>query len=439
MKKAIYILLAVSFLTSCNQINQDSLNSSNVEESSEEIEVLHENKMLKEASKELVDLGKVNQEEYESFLDKYEVFSAKLASSVYEITEKDGSYSMSPLSIYMALSLLTESSANNTQQEILSALSMSKEEIKEFTKVLYSKNMVSDEKYERSITNSLWLNKNLNVKEDCLNTLANDYYTSLFSVDFNDKNKETNSLISSFIKEKTKGLIDKEYDFSEQTIFTMINTLYLLDVWSLFTEKLPYTEEVNFKNYNNRNSQVKLLKGKYNYGKVYSEESFSHFYTQTERGIKIKFIVPNDGYKLDDVFTSQNIIKVNSQMDYTDETYDYYTKCYFPEFTSTMNTDLKELLIQNFNITDLFTSNCDLSNLLENNAMCNEFIHQSKVIVSNKGIESAAVTIVTGYGDAAIETEKPIKYETFTVDKNFGYVISDRDDVILFTGAVYKL
>ena len=182
-----------------------------------------------------------------------------------------------------------------------------------------------------------------------------------------------------------------------------------------------------------------MLKGKYNYGKVYSEESFSHFYTQTERGIKIKFIVPNDGYKLDDVFTSQNIIKVNSQMDYTDETYDYFTRCYFPEFTSTMDMDLKELLIQNFNITDLFTSNCDLSNLLENNAMCDEFIHQSKVIVSNKGIESAAVTIVTGIGDSAIETEKPIKYETFTVDKNFGYVISDRDDVILFTGAVYKL
>jgi serine protease inhibitor len=54
--------------------------------------------------------------------------------------------------------------------------------------------------------------------------------------------------------------------------------------------------------------------------------------------------------------------------------------------------------------------------------------------VNKKGIEGAAVTIAIACA-SSIHVNKKV-YHDFTLDKNFGYILTDSNDVVLFEGQV---
>ena len=147
----------------------------------------------------------------------------------------------------------------------------------------------------------------------------------------------------------------------------ILNTLYLKDLWNNIGYDLNYTSnEYGFKNIDNSITKSKFLSGYYNQGRVYNEETFSHFYTKTNANFKLKFIVPNEGYSIYDVFTKENIMKVTQMKDYN--TFDhenklqYQTKVIFPEYETSCDKVINELLKERFGIVDLFTEGvCDCS------------------------------------------------------------------------------
>ena len=56
--------------------------------------------------------------------------------------------------------------------------------------------------------------------------------------------------------------------------------------------------------------------------------------------------------------------------------------------------------------------------------------------VNKKGIEGAAVTIIMIEKASALMEKKV--YHDFTLNKNFGYILTDPNDVVLFTGQITK-
>ncbi|MBR2933653.1 MAG: hypothetical protein IKC33_05030, partial [Clostridia bacterium] len=77
-------------------------------------------------------------DEYQAFLDKLDLFAAKLTKSVYASSDKGANLAISPVSVYMALALATECSNGDTRQEILDAVGVTYEEVSTFTKYLYA-------------------------------------------------------------------------------------------------------------------------------------------------------------------------------------------------------------------------------------------------------------------------------------------------------------
>ena len=134
----------------------------------------------------------------------------------------------------MALCMAGECSNGETQNQILSALGLSLEQMRQNFSLLYRQ---LNRKYygdgydgdvlisEMSLTNSIWLDESLPVIRGCLDTLGNDYYCFGKSVDFDGDNQSANDSIRKFIKDQTHGLIDKNFDNSPETIFT-ISILY---------------------------------------------------------------------------------------------------------------------------------------------------------------------------------------------------------------------
>lgn len=390
--------------------------------------------------KEIVDDGFV------SFRKKVDEFSSALAPSIYKTREGEGNFAVSPVSVYMALSLAAECADGETRTEVLNALGVSYEQLRAHISTLY-RSLNNEIKSGLQVTsslklgNSIWVNEGTAVKQDCIDALSDYYFSYSYSADFKNDNGNANKAVRNFVKKQTNGLIDTDFGLSTETLFALINTLYLKSVWNSDGRDLPFAKDkYDFVQSGGTVKNTELLQGYYERGRVYEAETYSTFYTSTLNGYKIKFILPNDGYTADDVFTAENISEANSVSDYnsTDEVNKirYYTRCLFPEYKAKFDGEIKEVLKSEFGINQLFKiEECNFSALTDEAAYCEKIRHVTTLTVDRKGIEGAAVTVLAGAGAAGPDEYEEV-YRDFVVNKAFGFIITDSRDVALFTGVV---
>ena len=437
MKKIISLIL---ILTMCLAISSCAANP--------------ENYSLALAAKAMeVKYSDAKEESYEIFLDKLDAFAAKLTYEVYADSNKQSNICISPVSVYMALALATECSDGETRDEILNAVGVTYDEVKNFTKVLYAfsnreyyyTNMMNNKKILafEELANSIWVDKNTTLKEDGINDLASNFNCDLFSVNF--KTSEGEKAINAYIKDKTHGVIDSDLDLSPETLITLINTFYLKEVWNEDGDELKFTDKAyDFKNADGSVTSTKLLQGYYFNGNIYEGEGYTSFYTRTEHGFDIKFILPTDGHILEEIFTSDNIYNINDLGDYgyIDEENKllHHTRAFFPEYKASFNGDLSEVLKNDFGVEQLFDfEECDFSGVTDEPLACDGVIHKCSIDVNDKGIEGAAVTVMPMAGAAGPLEGYVDVYHDYIVDRAFGFVITDSYGAVLFSGVVNQV
>ncbi|MDE5601876.1 MAG: hypothetical protein K2J16_05205 [Clostridia bacterium] len=389
--------------------------------------------------------------DFVAFKRNVEQFAATFAAHAYDEYESDNNFAVSPISVYMALSLAAECASDDTRAELLSALGVSYDALQTHFSTLYRSLAIERKQGDTvtsvlNLTNSIWVNKGTPVKQTCIDTLSNNYYAYSYSADFAKDNANANKAVRKFVKDQTKGLIDKDFKLDKDTLFTLINTLYLKTIWNIDGKDLPFAQnEYTFTAKDGTKTQNKLLQGYYNGGRVFETDTYSTFYTSTHNWYKIKFILPKDGYNVDDVFTADNIAAVNAITDYN--SYDkennvyYETRCIFPEYKCSYDGDIMSVLKNKFGINKLFinpeytSDGCNLSTLTDTPSFCTAIQHVTNLTVNKKGIEGAAVTVMIGPTSAR---PAEIKLD-FVIDKAFGFIITDSDNVTLFSGVVNKI
>ncbi len=414
-----------------------------------------------------------------TFNEKLSVFSNKLYSLV--AARQDKNYIFSPVSVYFALSLLYSVGDDKVKEDIEEFVGMSDEEIKksgEFFSQLVRKHYYEDNLVgEVSLSNSIWNDITVSdrLSEAKLKELAEEYNAQSFIAPFSTDNDEANKMVTDFVKEQTRGLIDKDFDIPASTIFALINTIYFKDVWNLGSDDLP-TEQRGFIT-KDEIKECEFLKGYYFDGKIQSTDTFDYFYTKMANGYKIKFILPKDGHTLDEVLTSENLYNANQKRDYeafeelrfedlTEDEANYYltnlnewdlnefddlsaikfnctnhTRCIFPSFKIDSHTPLYNVLMENGLDSALSVFESDLleSKQPGDNLLVVSDIYQDAVIeVDKSGVKAAAVTIIEGEAGCAPDIELDIdRYFELVMNKNFAFILTNSDDVILFEGKVY--
>lgn len=400
-----------------------------------------------------LDYNERNEYKYDSIHESAERFASDFAAIAYKQYEKEENFAVSPLSVYMALSLAAQCSAGETQSEILSALG-----------ITYDKLIAGFSDYYRSViaeytdrgrfdtkvqtgmiklTNSVWLDSHTTPKQECIDVLSEKFFCHSYQVEFADDNKAANQAVRQFVKENTKGLIDQDFQLPEETVFTLINTLYLKDIWNSFGDELSFTDkQYSFEQSDGKSKNLKLLQGYYNLGRVFETERYKTFFTETENGNRVDFILPKDGYAVGDVFTAENIEEIKSITSYNEVDHDkkqrFYTRCLFPEFTASYDGFIKELLAE-MGITAMFIPDkCDFAGLTDGYVYCENIRHITQLKVDRKGIEGAAVTVELMCGSPGPDGYEEIR-EDFEIDRAFGFVLSDRYGNTLFSGVVNKV
>lgn len=369
-------------------------------------------------------------EEFQSFLDKINVFSSELTEALVT-NNLTTNVSISPVSVYFALSMAIESANGETLNGLLSLLDMSYEEVPRNTSKLYnyiSKEIKTDRKVvsQLNVSNSVWLTEGIPYENEVIHSLADHYYAYPYQVDFANQNKKANQLIQEFVNDKTNGLVNPNFDLKEDTLLALINTLYFKDNWFNDGGKLILSDAYTCTNIDGSTCKRNLLMGSYRFGMVAEEEDYEHFYTKTAHDYEVRFILPKEGYKLEDVLTESTWNNVS--------TYEYpsgeaMTRCLFPAFEASYKENILSCILQLANLEEI-----NFDRLVLDPNYCSAIQHVTKLKVDKEGIEGAAVTVMVGDKESA--GPNVMKEYDFILDHAFGYVILTPEGVPLFTGAV---
>lgn len=437
------LILIIPFLL----INKSEDKDENVNNPETPIVNLESGLLYKASNKvDLANLNLVDNTEYQTFVHKIQLFSSRLAVAIYQDSEKNQNFCVSPLSVYMALSMVIASGDGVAQQEILTAVGVTKKEVVDFTKYLYAHLKMEKYKYDDELekevltsildlNNSIWINDIVTLKNQGLENLANNFNADSYHVPFTTDNEKANALLSQYVDNKTRGLIKPKLRLEEDTLFALVNTLYMKDIWAGDQEELRVTsKEFDFINANGNIEKTRLMITDYMPGNIYEGDIYRHFYVQTDNGYFLKLIVPKDGYSVSDIYTQETLMEVNSISDYN--TFGHYTSVEFPSFEASYNGNLVECFEEDFDVKKIFTAGDHMRSLTDQSLFISQIIHETKLKVDEKGIEGAAVTIIV----FSPESSGPDgEYHRFIVDRAFAYLLTDGFGNILFTGVVNTL
>lgn len=339
----------------------------------------------------------------------------------------------SPISVYMALSMLAECSNGTTLKEITDTLcaddieDLRKSNNDIFNNLYFDINTEENTAYCK-IANSLWLNDLYKYNNDTLNTLAHSYYTSSFLKNFADE--QTPNQISKWISNNTSGKFSPEITISDPAIevLIIINTITFKDNWA---EEFSNSKKDIFHTIDNEDKECDFLNKTFTNSYVEYGDGFIKTAVEMNNGYKMNFILTDENTQVDQIVSSPekllDIVNKNTESKKANVIFSV------PEFNVKSKFDLISWA-KKLGIESAFTPNADFSKISDMKLAVSEITHEATIQIDEKGCEAAAYTAIipvctTGEREEVEDVE-------FKLDKPFFYYVSDNNGTPVFSGII---
>lgn len=352
---------------------------------------------------------------YEKFIENFNSFSQKVTK---ELFKENKNYVFSLVSLYYALSILNEGTIGKSREELNSLVLSNVNVNRECLKEIFLNNHYVNENGKMNIASSLWIKEGFNVNKE-FQKLINDYYfCEVFSSRFCNSSKEE---IAKWVNHQTENFLEinkESFSFDKQTVCAIINTLYFNNKW-----KYEINKENIYKDLFDNQTTVEYLNHTIDtfYCNKEKYEAIFDFYHNEN---KIKFIMPKDGYSVEevlceDIFSNDGMESVKCDIS-------------FPKFEISSNYDLIKPLM-NLGINNIFKN--QVSNIIDGfDAKVDDIIQIAKISVNEEGTKVAAMTSI-GIALTCLWHETKI----FKLNKPFIYIIYDGHNIPLLVGKVKRL
>lgn len=370
-------------------------------------------------------------------LDAYVKFSGDVFAN-YE-TEKNTLFS--PLSLYMAVAILTEGAAGTTREQLCRLLGLEDESLWEFALYLYRRYAETESfRSVLAVANSIWLREAEEFTPDSAFLDRNALYfgAEIYKSNFSDATVRD---MNAWVKAKTHGQITEVVKELADSVYLMLfNTVAMkaewVTAWEIYT-KGTFTKADGTTEQTDVLSRV--VTEYYDSGRALA---FSH---PLEGGLEFMGILPNaeeENYVLDGA--ELTALFAGKRTGYYDEAegleYVYDVHTVLPKFQYSWKQDLVEIL-QGLGVTDAFDARSDFSGMGTygngSGGLSVQTIEQKTTIELNKdGVAAAAVTSIgmeiEGFPSTAVLDEVYI-----VLDRPFYYVIYDKENQLpIFMGFV---
>lgn len=339
----------------------------------------------------------------------------------------------SPVNVYMALSMLAESTDGNTRKEILSLLGVdSVDKLRTLANKLWLSNYADDGVTTNILANSVWLNDGIDYNKVTLDTLASKYYASSFSGEMGSV--DYNKALQSWLNEQTGGLLKEqsnEVEFNQSTVLGLASTVYFKARW--YNEFSEHATEPDTFYGSKGNMTADFMRQRMTDIPFYSDDNYTATSLPFNNSGKMWLILPDEGITPETLINNGDINPILSETTPKSIHNNTIINLSMPKFDVASSIDLISD-IKTLGVSDVFDeSAADFTPIMPNQSgYVSQINHSARVTVDEEGCTAAAFTVIGVDTEAFIEGNEV----DFVLNRPFIFVITSDDSTPLFVGVV---
>lgn len=343
---------------------------------------------------------------------------------------------ISPLSIYLALSMVYNGADNATKDSIVNTLQMSGIDIVSLNAIcqsLLSQFPQEDNKVQLSIANSIWYRQNsYQPFPSFLNTVQSNYDASVRPLNFDDPSAV--NTINNWVAQKTNNKIPTIIQsISSDDLMYLINAIYFNGAWkNSFKTSDTYNDIFNLQD--GTTQSVPFMKQQLT-TKMYYDSSFTMIELPYGGGNSFSMYVLEPLHPQEPISTFASSLNENILSSAISNMDSSIVQLEIPkwEYSYELEDMRPELSMMGMGIA--FGSNANFSKIYDPSQVkvyISKAIHKAYIKVNEEGTEAAAVTVI-GITYTTLPAPPPI----FKLDHPFVYsIVEKQTGAILFLGIV---
>ena len=339
---------------------------------------------------------------------------------------------ISPIGLYMVLSMLYNGAEGKTKQEIAKVLHVEGMNVNELNKSnawLQSKLQKESTLIEFNITNSIWVHNHFHFKSEFVKSNRKYFNATLEEINMNDQNSLKR--INDWGKKSTNGKMDQIVNepLSDDVVTMLINAIYFKGDWTYPFDK-EHTEKQSFylKDGTTKDVPLMVLNRKLAYFEHEIFQAVSLPYGDETMSMKV--LLPKENYSLEEL---EDLFTMESWKQWSSAFHKKSGTILLPTFQLEYEANVNDFLIS-LGMPSAFSSTANFSKMIkeENSLAISEVKQKTFLEVNEEGTEAAAITSVT-----IAETSAPVDSFFMKVNRPFIIVITDDEtDTILFMGLI---
>ncbi|MCD8143910.1 MAG: hypothetical protein LUD79_00985 [Oscillospiraceae bacterium] len=356
----------------------------------------------------------------------------------------------SPLNTCLALGMLAETTAGESQTQILDALGAEDiTTLRAQVQSLWEQNYSDDGMVTSVFANSLWLRDNLTYRQDTLDTLAACYYASSFSGMMGSSGYDRQ--LQDWVNQQTGNLLEESVSglsLKEDTVMAILSTSLFRATWTD-----SFSEQNNTQGTfhgSNGDEEVTFLNRSHS-GTYLTGEGFTAAVLSLNYSGGMWLILPDEGVSVDEVLAGDGLNQILTYLNAGEEELSWedvglsaetrLISFSVPKFDVSSEMDMLDGLVE-LGITDVmipgaadFSTLLDMSQL-EDGAFLSTAVQAARVSIDEEGVTGAAyVELATTEGAEDVPPEQV----DFVLDRPFLFVVTGVSGAPLYVGVVNQM
>lgn len=342
----------------------------------------------------------------------------------------------SPINAYMGLAMVAELTAGSTRQQLLDALGAEDiESLQLFTSALWESAYFDDDHNKRNLASSLWLDEGIPFKQSVMDTLAHDYYASVYRQDL--QSKQALKDIQAWLNHNTGNFLADAADtvsLPEETLLAIYSTVYFQAKWSDEFNVSQNTDGIFHSP--DGDTTVTFMNKKLTQRNYFWGDSFGAINLGLKNNSQMWFILPDQGKTIQDVLDEGQYLDLilgnyTARSNYENQKY-LKVNLSIPKFDVQSKKDLRQGF-EEMGITELWNDGrADFSASLDEPAHVTSANQAVRVQIDETGVTAAAYIELPAAGDPP----PPEEIIDFVVDRPFLFIITTNSGIPLFAGTV---
>ena len=338
----------------------------------------------------------------------------------------------SPVNLYMALAMLAECAGGESRAQVLELLgSADVETLRQQASDVWNVTYRADGAVQRTLGSALFLDDDLDFRQDTLDVLARDYYASSFRGQMGSE--AMNEAFRSWLNENTGNLLTNQIDQLELTpeiLLALATTVRFQAKWH--HEFLPENTVDGTFHSPDGDLDARMMRSD-GFDTYYWGDRFSAVAKGFEEGA-MWFLLPDEGVSPEELLEDQQAMAFLLNRETLSENSTYLrVHLTVPQFDVSCQLGLNDTL-KGLGITRVFDpALADFTPVSQSQQLAlSRVIHGARVKVDEQGCEGAAYTAML-YAGASRPPEEEVY---FTLDRPFLFCVTGAQNLPLFVGIV---